>query len=68
MNYRKLSIAALFLTTSGTLFYAQQKNDTVKNEKNIEGVLIQGSTNKKTETAVLFDQKKAIIQKMFEGN
>ncbi|QQV01425.1 MULTISPECIES: outer membrane beta-barrel protein [Chryseobacterium] len=63
MNYRKLSIAALFLTTSGTLFYAQQKNDTVKNEKNIEGVVIQGSTNKKTETAVLFDQKKAIIQK-----
>lgn len=63
MNYRKLSIAALFLTTSGTLFYAQQKNDTVKKEKNIEGVVIQGSTNKKTETAVLFDQKKAIIQK-----
>ncbi|WP_312343445.1 outer membrane beta-barrel protein [Chryseobacterium binzhouense] len=63
MNYRKLSIAALFLTTSGTLFYAQQKNDTLKNERSIEGVVIKGSTNKKTETAVLFDQKKAIIQK-----
>ncbi|WP_238555027.1 TonB-dependent receptor plug domain-containing protein [Chryseobacterium sp. P1-3] len=31
--------------------------------KKIDGVVIQGSSNKKTETAVLGEQKKAIIQK-----
>jgi outer membrane receptor protein involved in Fe transport len=64
MNFRKLSIAVLFLTTSGTVLYAQEtKNDTIKKEKKIEGVVIQGSSNRKTETAVLVEQKKAIIQK-----
>lgn len=58
----KLSIAVLFL--SGSVLYAQEvKQDTVKKEKRIEGVVIKGSTNKKTETAVLVEQKKAIIQK-----
>lgn len=64
MNFRKLSIAVLFLTTSGTVLYAQEtKSDTIKKEKRIEGVVIQGSSNRKTETAVLVEQKKAIIQK-----
>lgn len=64
MNFRKVSIAVLFLTTSGTVLYAQDtKNDTVKNEKKIEGVVIQGNSNKKTEAAVMIEQKKAIIQK-----
>ncbi|WP_415328434.1 TonB-dependent receptor plug domain-containing protein [Chryseobacterium sp. MMS23-Vi53] len=64
MNFRKLSIAVLFLTASGTVAYAQEtKNDTIKKEKKIEGVVIQGTTSKKTETAVLVEQKKAIIQK-----
>jgi len=62
MKIYKLSIAVLFL--SGSVFYAQEATqDTVKKEKKIEGVVIQGSTNRKTETAVLVDQKKAIIQK-----
>lgn len=62
MKIYKLSIAVLFL--SGSVFYAQEKvQDTVKKEKAIEGVVIQGSTNKKTETAVLGEQKRAIIQK-----
>ncbi|MBW7676501.1 TonB-dependent receptor plug domain-containing protein [Chryseobacterium chendengshani] len=62
MKIYKLSIAVLFL--SGSVFYAQEKvQDTVKKEKRIEGVVIQGSTNKKTETAVLGEQKRAIIQK-----
>lgn len=62
MKIYKLSIAVLFL--SGSIFYAQEKEqDTVKKEKRIEGVVIQGSTNKKTETAVLGEQKRAIIQK-----
>ncbi|WP_294286886.1 TonB-dependent receptor plug domain-containing protein [uncultured Chryseobacterium sp.] len=64
MNFRKLSIAVLFLTTSGTVLYAQEtKNDTVKKEKKIEGVILRGSSSRKTETAVLMEQKKAIIQK-----
>lgn len=62
MKINKLSIAVLFL--SGSVFYAQEtKQDTVTKEKKIEGVVIQGSSNKKTETAVLGEQKKAIVQK-----
>jgi len=60
MNFRKLSIAALFLTTSGTLMYAQEKNDTVKNEKKIEGVIIKGSTKKGTEANLINMQKKSV--------
>ncbi|MDH6250533.1 outer membrane receptor protein involved in Fe transport [Chryseobacterium sp. H1D6B] len=62
MKIDKLSVAVIFL--SGSLFYAQEiRQDTVKKEKRIEGVVIQGNSNKKTETAVLGEQKKAIIQK-----
>ncbi|MGD1319835.1 TonB-dependent receptor domain-containing protein [Chryseobacterium sp. 2R14A] len=60
MNFRKLSIAALFLTTSGTLMYAQEKNDTVKNEKKIEGVIIQGTTKKGSESNIISIQKKSV--------
>ncbi|KQR92596.1 TonB-dependent receptor [Chryseobacterium sp. Leaf180] len=64
MNFRKLSIAVLFLTASGSLLYAQEtKSDSTNREKKIEGVVIQGSTNRKTETAVLLEQKKAVVQK-----
>lgn len=63
MNFRKLSIAVLFLSSSGALFYAQEKTDSTKREKKLEGVIIRGSSNKKTEAAVLGEQKKAIIQK-----
>lgn len=64
MQIKKLSIAVLFLTASGTFFYGQEvEKDTVQKEKNIEGVVIQASGNKKTETAILGEQKKAIIQK-----
>lgn len=62
MKINKLSIAVLFL--SGSVFYTQEtKQDTITKEKKIEGVVIQGSSNKKTETAVLGEQKKAIVQK-----
>ncbi|WP_299178306.1 TonB-dependent receptor plug domain-containing protein, partial [uncultured Chryseobacterium sp.] len=62
MKINKLSIAVLFL--SGSVFYAQEIiQDTVRKERKIEGVVIQGSSNKKTESAVLGEQKKAIIQK-----
>lgn len=60
MNFRKLSIAVLFLTTSGTLMYAQEKNDTLKNEKKIEGVVIQGTTKKGTEANLISVQKKSV--------
>lgn len=64
MKIRKLTMAVLFLTTSATVFYGQEvEKDTIEKEKNIEGVLIQASGNKKTETAILGEQKKAIIQK-----
>ncbi|MDF2553363.1 MAG: hypothetical protein K0R77_2638 [Chryseobacterium sp.] len=60
MNFRKLSIAVLFLTTSGTLFYAQEKNDTVKKEKKIEGVIIQGTTKKGGEANIISVQRKSV--------
>ena len=59
MNFRKLSIAVLFLTTSGTVLYAQETtNDTLKKEKKIEGVVIKGSTKKGTEANLINLQKK----------
>lgn len=64
MNLKQASIAVIFLTASSTAFYAQDtRQDTLPKEKKIDGVVIQGSSNKKTETAVLGEQKKAIIQK-----
>ena len=64
MKIRKLSVAVLFLLSSTTIIYGQEvEKDTVRKEKNIEGVTIISSGNKKTETAILGEQKKAIIQK-----
>ena len=61
MKVLKISIAAVFLSSSFSLMFGQ--NDTLKTEKKIEGVVIQASGNKKSETAILGEQKKAIIQK-----
>lgn len=61
MKVSKLSIGALFLLGSSSLLYSQ--NDTIKKEQKIEGVVLKSTTNKKTESAVLVEQKKAIIQK-----
>lgn len=70
MNYRKISLAALFLVF-GNYYYAQiTKTDSIKNkdEKNIEGVILKGKNfNKKSETAILAEQKKSIIQKQSMG-
>lgn len=64
MKFRTIHIAVLFLTAStGTLLAQETKKDSTNREKNIEGVVIRGNTNRKTETAVLVEQKKAVIQK-----
>lgn len=61
MNFRKLSIAVLFLTTSGAVLYAQEaRQDTAKREKKIEGVIIKGSTRKGTESNIINLQKKSV--------
>ena len=70
MNYRKISLAALFLLTSQQVVFAQvTKTDSVKtkDEKVIEGVQLRGNANKKSESAILVEQKKAIIQKQSMG-
>ena len=68
MKIRKLSVAVLFLLSSSTIIYGQEaEKDTVRKEKNIEGVTILSSGNKKSETAILGDQKKSIIQKQAIG-
>jgi len=67
MNIRKLSVAVLFLASSSTIIYGQvNENDTVKKEEKIEGVILRGG-NKKSETAVLIDQRKATVQKQAIG-
>lgn len=65
MNTLKLSIAAVFLILGGNVLHAQQ--DSLNREKNIEGVTIQAAGNRKSETAILQDQKKAVIQKQAIG-
>lgn len=63
MKINRVGIAVLFLV-SGSLStaYAQTKNDSLRKEKNIEGVTIKATTNKKTETAVLQAIKKSTVQ------
>lgn len=69
MKVRKISVGVLFLFGATTLALGQTtKNDTVKKEQNLEGVIIQGNRNKAAETALLIDQKKAIIQKQSIGS
>ena len=70
MNYRKISLAALFLLTSQQVVFAQvTKTDSVKtkDEKVIEGVQLRGNANKKSESAILGEQRKAIVQKQSIG-
>ena len=62
MNLSKVSIAVVFLGLGGTLVHAQVKNDSVKKERKIEGVTIQGTRNQKTESATILQQKKATVQ------
>lgn len=58
MTNIKISIAVLFLTSAFSLVYAQ--NDTIKKEKKIEGVVIQGSTRKSSESNIISTQKKSV--------
>ncbi|WP_312322145.1 TonB-dependent receptor domain-containing protein [Soonwooa sp.] len=60
MKINKLSIGVLFLLGSTTMLLAQQKNDTVKSTKNIEGVIIQGSTKKGKESNLINLQRKSV--------
>lgn len=63
MRISKLSIGALFLISSNAMFFSQTVQDTIQKESKISDIVIQGTNNKKTETAVLVEQKKATIQK-----
>ncbi|HAI82023.1 MAG TPA: TonB-dependent receptor, partial [Chryseobacterium sp.] len=57
----KLSIAVFFLSCSTTILYAQEtRNDTIKKEKRIEGVTIQGSVKKSSESNIISLQKKSV--------
>ena len=58
MKVLKISIAAVFLSSSFSLMYAQ--NDTLKTEKKIEGVIIQGSSKKGSEGNIINFQKKSV--------
>lgn len=69
MKCNKISLAVLFLFTSGHLVFSQQtKKDSMRaKEKNIEGIQLKGANNKKTETAILGEQRRAIVQKQSIG-
>lgn len=61
MKVSKLSIGVLFLLSSTTIFYAQQTpQDTIRKEKQIEGVTITGSRNKGNENAIISQQRKSV--------
>jgi len=60
MKINKLSIGVLFLLGSTTMLLAQQKSDTIKSTKNIEGVIIQGSTKKGKESNLINLQRKSV--------
>lgn len=67
MKAKKINVAILFLGAVPFYFGQEIKRDSIKKEKTIDGIQIKGSTNKKTETAVLQDIKKSIIQKQSIG-
>ncbi len=67
MKINRISVAALFLIASTSITYGQVVNDTIKNEKKIDGVTLKGNTSKKTETAVLQEIKKSTVQKQAVG-
>lgn len=67
MKIVKLSIAALFFTSSVFVQAQMVKSDTLSRETNLDAVVIQGNRNQKTETAILSDLKKASIQKQAIG-
>ena len=58
MTNIKLSVAAVFLTSAFSLAYAQ--SDSVKKEKRIEEVTIQGTTRKGSESNIISLQKKSV--------
>ena len=67
MRTRRLCIGVCFLLGSTAMLSAQVENDTVKKEKQLEAVVIQGNVNRKTETAILGEQKRSVIQKQAVG-
>lgn len=68
MNYQKISFAVLFLLSGTAVYTAQEsKKDSLKKEKNIDGVVLKSVANKKSETALIGEQRKAVIQKQAMG-
>jgi TonB-dependent receptor len=67
MRIAKLSIATIFFTTSLVLHAQVVPSDTTRKEKNIDAIVIKGNRDQKTETAILSDMKKAVIQKQAIG-
>lgn len=70
MNYRRISLAALFLIFGNSAYSQVTKNDSTKNkkERDIEGVILKATSNKKSETAILGEQRKAIVLKQSMGS
>ena len=57
----KLSIAVFFLSCTTTVLYAQEtKSDSIKKEKRIEGVTIQGNVKKSSESNIISLQRKSV--------
>lgn len=67
MITRKITLGALFFLVSNSAIVWAQEKPKKDSEKDIEGVSIKAVRDKKTETAILQDQKKAIIQKQSIG-
>ncbi|SEG26314.1 Outer membrane receptor proteins, mostly Fe transport [Halpernia humi] len=60
MRLQKIGISVLFLYSSVLVFGQKTKSDSVKSEKKIEGVILQGSTKKSNADNLINLQKKSI--------
>ena len=60
MRLQKISISVLFLYGSILVYGQKTKTDTLKSEKQLEGVIIQGNVKKSTESNLINMQRKSV--------
>lgn len=59
MKVNQITIAVIFLTGAQTAFAQKVKTDSLKSERHIEKVTLQGNTKKNSENTIIAEQRKA---------
>lgn len=60
MKVNQITIAVIFLTGAQTAFAQKVKTDSLKSERHIEKVTLQGNTKKNSENTIISTQKKSV--------